>query len=532
MAQKPKSSSRNRHSKGSKAPVTIDLDAKDVKETKSSSKGKSTKAAKTASAPPRKSVPRSGGSSGAGPSTPLAEKTQVPKTSDDGDKTRSLKSLSDSTDKATETASKSSAATKTEKTTTPSSNDPAKQAPVSSAATSQNPERKNNSGSTLLAACIGGVIALGLAGLLQYAGILGAPGTSSDAEATLLLENRIVGLEKKLASQSAAPTGEEIASLVDARLTAQSASSADRIAAAEGAVQQMQERLAALDDGASPDAMLTARLDQLAKDVAALKSSRSNTTVASGDGASIAQLDKLSEDIESVLNDQVAKIEAVGDTLNEASTERASIRERLSETVQRLDAIGKEQSETSVAVAALRDRTENGADKRAATAIAAAALKGDIDSGQPFAASLNNLKAFAADNTGLNSLESFAETGVPTVAQLTAGFEDTVSKAILDAAAPKEEGGIASRLAAGARALVEVKPIGVIEGDTPAARVSQILGALKGNDLSRASSVWEQLPEAGQQASRDWHNSLQARLTANTVVSGAIEDILNSSRGG
>jgi len=391
-------------------------------------------------------------------------------------------------------------------------------------------------GSTLLAACIGGIVALGLAGLLQYAGILSTPGASTaDTEATARLENRIAGLEDKLTAQPAAGATEEtVAKLVDERLATQSASSDERITAVEGGIAQLRDQLGSLPAGTSMDAATVARINELAEDVAALKSgSQTSGASATGDnGASSARLDEIAKVAQQIRTDLGTQIESMSVKLDKTDAEQAETRATLAEMNAKLEETATKTGQTNTEITALRDRVENGADKRAAAAIAAAALKSDIDSGAPFAASLTNLRAFSPGITELESLDSFAQKGVPTVAQLTAEFDSSVSGAILAATAPVEDGSLASRLAAGARSLVEVKPIGEVEGESPQARVSQIQAALKNNDLSKASDVWNALPETGREASTDWHNRLQARLTANTVVTGTIESVLNSNRGG
>ncbi len=527
MAQKPKSTSRSRHGKDSKKPVTIDLDAKDVKKADSAAKATATKATSVKAKP---SVPTAGTKSDGRGSKEAASKSESLKAKAGPVEADAAKAVSARADAGSDDGQRASGAN-TDKAQPQPSEKSRKSAPDSALQGSMKSQNGPVFGSALLAACIGGVVALGLAGLLQYAGILGVPGgLSADSEAGAQLESRVASLEDKLASQPAL-AGEQVAALIDERLAAVSNSSADRVSAIESAIKKIQEQSAGPAGVSSPDTSLVARLDELASDVAALKSAPLSNGGTGGNSASVDQLDKLSEEIENVFNEQAAKIDSLRKELDEARARQTSVGSQLADAVQKLSVADAKQAGFDADIAALRDRLENGADQRAATAIAAAALKGDIDSGKPFASSLNNLMAFAPGRDDLQSLESFAETGVPTVAQLTAQFEGTVSAAILDAAVPKKAGGIAERLAAGARALVEVKPIGVIEGDSPAARVSQILGALKSNDLSEAASVWEQLPETGRVASRDWHERLQARLTANTVVSGAVENILKSSRG-
>ena len=523
MANKGKSGNRTRHSKATKKPVTIDLDAKDMKKTAT---------AKPAAA--KRSVPSAGSktveetaATAAKPQAPKSEPTAANKPTEakpapTAPAKPEQKSAFGRDSKSADTVKKSEAV--------------ASKPTPASASISAKRDSKPKWGSSLIAACIGGFVALGLTGLLQYAGILSTLGTSTaDTEATAQFESRIAGLEEKFAAQpEAGPSGDDVAKLVDERIADQTAASTERLTALEGSVEQLRNQLGSLPAGTLMDAATVARIDQLAEDVATLKSGiQTAVASATGDnGTSSARLDEIAKAAKQIQTDLGARIDSMSVKLENTDAAVAKTNAALAETNAKLEETLTKTGQTYTEIAALRDRVENGADKRAATAIAAAALKNDIDSGVPFAAALSNLKAFSSGMTELESLDSFAQKGVPTIAQLSAEFDGSVSDAILTATAPVEDGSLASRLAAGARSLVEVKPIGVVEGETPQARVSQIAEALKNGNLSKASETWSTLPDVGRQASTDWHARLQARLTANSIVNGTVETILNSSRGG
>ena len=410
---------------------------------------------------------------------------------------------------------------------------------------------KSGSGSSLIAACIGGVVALCLAALLQFAGFLGTPGGSDDASQALTdmqarlstLEGQIANLPEPGASQS------EVTQLVDQQISAIEQGAAQASEALEADIAELRERLVALSSQAQPavDSELTQSMAELRNDVAALKESLSQQSTApdagepaapssTGDAVGEGRLASAVADLEAAIatlgSDVDKKLAAVSQSAESNTAQQTAMGASIEQLGARLAAVDTGLEQINADIAALRERLENGADRRAAAAIAAAALKSDIDSGQPFAASLANLRNFAAGADDLGQLDAFADSGIPPVSQLASEFETTVATAIEDATRPLEDGGLASRLAAGARALVDVRPIGEIEGDSPRARISQISAALRSGDLSRASQVWSALPEAAQAVSEDWHARLQARLTANTVVRGTIDAVLSSASDG
>lgn len=532
MAKKPsqnatpaKNAGRTRRSKAVKKPVTIEHDAKDAKKADASKPDTS-----------RRSVPSSKLAIDAAkaPSANPAAKT-APKQSE------AKKDMPDTTAKSAAMKTKGTKTSTGSADTKPSS--PGSTKPIlasanspTSSTTSSAGKKSGGWGPTLLAACIGGIVALGLAGLLQYAGILSTPGASTvDAEATTRLESRIAGLEEELRSQpEIGVTGEEVAKLIDNRLAAASSPATERVTQLENGLAQLRDQLASVPNETTVGSAIAAQVAELSEEVANLKSGGQVSTNASSGAnvASDARIEEIGKSVSNFRTELSAQIGTIKESVVSAKTEQASIKTQMAVTNAKLDNINATAQQTMTDIAALRDRVENGADKRAAAAIAAAALKNDIDSGIAFAASLSNLRAFSSGMTELESLDSFAEKGVPTVTQLSAEFDGSVSDAILAATAPVEDGSLASRLAAGARSLVEVKPIGMVEGETPQARVSQITEALKNGNLSKASETWGTLPDAGREASMDWHSRLQARLTANSVVNGTVESILNSSRGG
>ncbi|NKB51568.1 MAG: hypothetical protein GKR97_04985 [Rhizobiaceae bacterium] len=218
----------------------------------------------------------------------------------------------------------------------------------------------------------------------------------------------------------------------------------------------------------------------------------------------------------SALESQVVKLSSLASALDEMQAGLAANSQSI-----------KQQSGAINQLRAKQD-LPNQAEKLAARSVAAAALKGDIDRGLPFADSLNILKKLSVDDASLTRLDDYAASGIPTSSQLSLSFQP-LSEAIISATDPKPDDDLTSRLLAGVKSFVKVKARKPIEGTTPFAIVSQISEALKNDDLSTASKLWSSLPEAGKSVSSQWQDQLQSRIIADELISNSVQSFLQST---
>ncbi len=160
-------------------------------------------------------------------------------------------------------------------------------------------------------------------------------------------------------------------------------------------------------------------------------------------------------------------------------------------------------------------RAVGSADETRATPIALVgqAVVGAIADGRPYGADLAALQALGADPAATARLAPLAEAGAPTVAALEQRWAAVRGK-VLAAVKPAETGSAFDRFAANARALVQVRRVGEVQGDDPAALVSQVDAALEAGDVPAALAAWSKLPQAGQDASRDWAAAARGRVDA------------------
>lgn len=527
-------STRSQRRASSKAkPVTIDLKAEKVAE-------KDTKSSAAATA--RNATPRV--------KKPAASANEKSSAITD---TTSTASASKETDKANTGSKESSGFGRNATPSNGKSEKPAAKSPSSKTG-------KSSSGRFGLfgAALAGGVVALAGAALLQSVGLLPAPGQTDPAAIqqqiaaeTAALKTEIADLSSRVNSPSAPADNSVDSEVLSAQI--------DSILA---------DRLAALPqrEGSDLDAVITqvnettTRVEKLLADQQASAQNLADLQSAvsageAGGGAAVSalalqvenfngNLSKLRDDMEQ-LKANMAEIE--GQSGSQSAALSAEMENRLADLERQTQglpqlssALNEAQSAINANKQSLQQQSKdveqlatsvnkpNSSEKLAAQAVAAAALKNDIDRGVPFESSLQVLQNLSGGGTTLASLAPFAQSGIPTIAQLSSSFA-SVSDVILAATEPAPGDDLSSRLLAGVKSFVKVKPRKEIEGSTPIALVSQISKTLTDGDLNKASDLWGALPEAGQKASEEWHGQLQSRITANDLISSSVQSFLNST---
>jgi len=326
----------------------------------------------------------------------------------------------------------------------------------------------------LLPGLAGGVIALLVAGGLQYAGVLGSPGAGTGDNGQMQAE--IASLKSQLADLGAAANGG---------------------AALKGDV-----------DG------LAAALQQVKSDIEALKS----TAGQAGSGEALAALDGRIKQVETAVTSLSQN--------NGAASEIAALTERVSG----LDAALKSAGEAATAddgkiatleqsVSALTSKVDAQASQpKIALAIAASALKAAVDRGAGFGAELETFAAISPEAPELAALRAHAEKGVPTRADIVAET-DAVANAMIVAAKPvNEDAGILERLVSSAEQLVQVRPIGAVEGTGVPETVARMEMATNQGDFAKALAEYDTLPETAKAAGADFVAKLKARLDVETLV--------------
>jgi hypothetical protein len=168
-------------------------------------------------------------------------------------------------------------------------------------------------------------------------------------------------------------------------------------------------------------------------------------------------------------------------------------------------------------------------DVAVAKAIAAAALKAAIDRGGPFMAELDTFAGVSPDDPAVADLRNFAETGVPSRAELTRQVSDVATAIVQSVDQPDPNQSWSDRLMASAKSLVTVRPVGSIDGDSVEAIAARMEDKVKNGDLPGASSEWSNLPANAKQASAAFKQSLEARIRVEELVGSTLSDAISGA---
>jgi hypothetical protein len=324
---------------------------------------------------------------------------------------------------------------------------------------STTPKRKEAAVSGLVAAgIVGGLIALVGAGAIQYAGLL--PGGGSAAKNNSAEINSL-NAEIDGLKQTIANLAAAPAAKPDTGLT-------DRVAALEAATKDA-PAAAATGDGGTTDA---SALDAANQKIADLGT----------------QLDQLKSSMAQA-------------TQNQAST-GADINKRLDDAEKKLN-------EPSEGAAVAR-------------AIAAAALKAAIDRGGPFRPELDTFANVAPDDPAVADLRNFAETGIPSRADLIRQVPDVATAIVTTSEQTDQDQSWSNRLMSSAKSLVTVRPVGDVQGDTVDAIAARFENKVRNGDLPGAVNEWNSLPDAAKSASAAFKQSLDARIRVEDLVGEAL----------
>ncbi|MCB1489977.1 MAG: hypothetical protein KDJ88_21280, partial [Bauldia sp.] len=325
----------------------------------------------------------------------------------------------------------------------------------------------------VVAAVIGGIVATAL-GIIYHAS--GVVPTRSEVIAQEALDKinaigvAVDGLDKRVAaveSQPAAPASSDIAGLTE------------KLTALEALEKENRDRIAKLE--AAPAAPATPPVD--------------------GAGAGAAVAAELSD-----LKARIDKLEADASAAASAASSVSSLTDR----VAALEALTKDLGDKVAALAARPAESE-----KAARAAAIAILQQAVEAGGPFAPDLAMLKALGLDQADVAKLESLAVKDTPNVATLQKQFPE-VADAILAATMTEDpDKGFLDSVGSFFGSLVTVRPTGAIPGDSPEAVVSRMQAAVDSGDIATALAERAKLPEVGQQASADWAQAAEDRLTIN-----------------
>ncbi|MFZ2103045.1 MAG: mitofilin family membrane protein [Oricola sp.] len=332
---------------------------------------------------------------------------------------------------------------------------------------------------------IGGLVALLVAGGLQWVGLV--PSLRETPSVDLgPLQSQVDGLSAKLATlENATPS-------VAADLTAEIDAVRAVADANSQAVATLEQKLATLAE--SGDA---------------------------GDGAGVEALSSRVGSVETQLSDLARKLA----TLETSASDPAALdalRAGFETAAQSVESLKSDVSALGERLSAAEKEIDSGAGNRVAVALAASALKSAADRGSAFMSELEAYAAINPDKTGVGALQDYAASGVPTLAQLTERYPSVANAIVAAANGAGPDAGIGEKLIASARSLVQVRPVGEVEGDEPGAIAARMEIALAAGDFDSMIAEWEKLPEASRQASVGFMDDVKARRELDTLISNIL----------
>lgn len=344
---------------------------------------------------------------------------------------------------------------------------------------------------SLAAALIGGAVALAGATALNHSGVL--PLRQGDAVEVEALRSELTELRERIASlPPAAPAaGEDM----EARLAEMGAQ-----------VAALRETVAALPApaGASDLSPIEQRLAALETGIIELREADDPAGPAEG----IGELEQRITSLDAAVERAAARAEEGGSAVAELTEAVAQIRSELAALSGRIE--------------------EQAAQPGVALAIAASALKAAIDRGDAFMNELETYAAVAPGAAQIQPLRDMAASGVPARAAIVAAFPDAASAMIAADRAEDPQAGFLDRLMASAQSLIQVRPVGMVEGDGVPAIVARMEVALETNDFAAALAEYEKLPQAPKQAGAPFMAKVRARLAADGLVDAILADALKS----
>ncbi|WP_312798616.1 hypothetical protein [Tianweitania sp.] len=278
---------------------------------------------------------------------------------------------------------------------------------------------------------------------------------------------------------------------------------------------------------------VSAEIEQLRTQVAALQQGGGEASGGGGDTQALtsridelaAQLQQLSQNGGSggqpvdlqPLNGRIDALEQSLQAASQAATQAGSADE------QRL-------SELQQSLATLSQRVEERAnDPRLALAITASALKAAIDRGQPFQTEFDAYVAAAPNAPEADTLRGMAATGVPTRAEISSELTEATSAMVAAGKTEPENAGVVSRLWSSATDLVEVRPVGAnVQGNEPGAIVARLEAAVQAGDYEKAIAEYDTLPAGSKSAGADFIAKVRARQAADDLVGKALAEALKA----
>lgn len=384
--------------------------------------------------------------------------------------------------------------------------------------TSSPPTKRRGGIGVIAGGVLGGLVALLGAAGLQWGGVLPSLAPSGETVDITPLESQIAELQNQVnALSGSAPS-------IPTDLSS-----------------QLQTAIQTADQAQSDASQAQTTLSTVTTQIENLQSAISSG--GAGDGAALQTLSDRLQAIETQVGSGASDaLSGLSDSIGEINDDIATLRSRMDTVVGEFtpvqDTLTRVQASLDQEVAAINARlaaaesqlAEGGSDAESvARAVAAAGLKSAVDRGSAFMPELEAYASVAGNDDAVTALRNYAASGVPTASSLADDFSPVANRIVAAGQGIDENASITDRLMSSARGLVQVRPVGEVEGDTPGAIAARIETDLKAGDLAAALTEWDALPDAAKEASSDFMNTVQARLTVDQLVASALQTAMSAA---
>ena len=337
-------------------------------------------------------------------------------------------------------------------------------------------------------------------------------------------QERLAKLEKQLETMTAAAEGDpdggglpQLAAIsgkvADLESTMSNQLDALRTSVSEEIDTQLQAAKEASEAAKSGTQRIDRELSGIKADTAQL-STRINTLSAESERA-LADLRSMQEELTRLKVDLNARLPTFARP-EDISTALKPVDDKLAKLQSDLQSVVKSENER---------KTTAG---RIVLSLELANLKRAIDRGNGYAPELAQARKLAQGSLDLDPLARFANTGVPTLAELREDFKPVAFK-IIDAQAAPADASIVDRLLAGAKSVVRVRKISHDEGDKSVeAVVARMETALAEDRLQDVIDEAKTLPRPSQEAAQPFLAKVEARHAVDQALSNVEQQLKTS----
>ena len=217
-----------------------------------------------------------------------------------------------------------------------------------------------------------------------------------------------------------------------------------------------------------------------------------------------------------------ARLQALEQQLQAASTTTGDAARADQDEAVRSRLTGIEESIASLRAGLddVRAQTKRNAElaRSSAQTLAVNRLRRAVDSGGAFAAELDALREVAAGPLEADALAAAAQEGVPSLRDLRQTFPEFANRA-LEAVGATGDSSLIGQIVESARSVVNVRPVGEIEGDSPRAIIARVENRLNTGDLQGVVEQSDQLSGEAAVQLLPWIQQVKTRINANIELS-------------